>query len=237
MDKVTWSDPVVADSLQPFLLVRVDADAGATMGAYAIGSFRGLVIFDPGEQPRFRFAGYQAPDALVQQLHRVSAASKPLIGASEAFASGDRVQAWMHLGAAYSAASQSASASKAYATAATEAGARGDTKTRLIAEIYCATMTAADDPAEAIKQLRKVEPSDINEVEFTRQMAFAMAHMRRGDRKAGQWAYLKALKHCPDEMKEQCEAEGREMLAHRTIARPPVSPATAPSAEERKLRP
>jgi thioredoxin-like negative regulator of GroEL len=83
MDETVFPTQTVSSRLEKFVLLRIDGDEDRyRMRLFGVKSYPSYLVFDPGEQPRFRLYGTRTPEAMASALDAISGAMPEIQGAA-----------------------------------------------------------------------------------------------------------------------------------------------------------
>ncbi len=99
MDRRTFPDPRMRRQLQPFVLLKLDVDQVA--GAYGVRDLPTYRVFDPWENERLQFRGFQQAEPFARKLALVGAAAPTFLRAARSLKERDSADGHLLLGHAY----------------------------------------------------------------------------------------------------------------------------------------
>jgi thiol-disulfide isomerase/thioredoxin len=210
MDRKIFPDPAVAERMAAFVLLKVDVDRSTLARTHRVDSFPTYAVFDPWENERFRFGGFEEAGAFEKKLDLVRAASPGMLAAGKLLSEGQDAEAYLRVGRSYLKVKALPDAVESFARAEKLADRAGRRDLAQKAGIERAmTMAAQGEGDKALGLLEKIaaHPADA-ECTATVWLSIGHVHRLRRDMTAAADAYRRAVDACAEDSPLRREAQG-----------------------------
>jgi thiol-disulfide isomerase/thioredoxin len=209
MERKTFPDPAVTDRLAGFILLKVDVDRSTIARTHRVDSYPTYVVFDPWENERFRFSGFEEPPPFAKKLDLVRRAGPGMLAAGQLLSEKRDADAYLQIGRSYVKVRALPEAIENFERAEKLADRAGNRNLAQKAGIERAMATAAEgggDKALAILENIAAHPAD-SECTATVWLSIGHVHRLRQDMKAAADAYRRARDACAEDSPLRREAQ------------------------------
>lgn len=210
MDAEVFPHPSVAPKLEKFVLLKIDVDKTLIDRRHKVSRYPTYLVFDPRQEERFRFIGFQQPEQFASTLDVILHAAPRMIDAGRLIEQGDRIEGFLTLGHAYAATLQTKEARRTYDEARKEAERAGRKAEAQMALVHSAFTWAHENRfKKAIQELESIARKPASEdCHVATLMVLGNVHKMNGDVSSARDAYRRAVNACDESspLRERAQA-------------------------------